>query len=89
MSLWEASSLNNQVPGLLDLEKGQATVDRAQASKEEPDLRMRGSRRRWCLGLVSLGKQVHVHALLVGVEVHAAMLEGNLGTWRKALLKSL
>lgn len=46
MSPWEASSLNNQVSSLLDLEKGQATDDRAQASEEEPDVRMGGSGRR-------------------------------------------
>lgn len=40
LSPWEASSLNNQGPCLLNLEKGQATGDGAQASKGEPDVRM-------------------------------------------------
>lgn len=40
LSPWEASSLNNKVPCLFNLEKGQATGDGAEASKEEPDVRM-------------------------------------------------
>lgn len=41
LSPWKASSLNNKVPFLFNLAKGQATVDGAQASKEEPDVKMR------------------------------------------------
>lgn len=41
LSPWEASSLNNKVPCLFNLEKGQATGDGAQASKGEPDVKMR------------------------------------------------
>lgn len=41
LSPWKASSLNNKVPCLFNLEKGQATGDGAHASKEEPDVKTR------------------------------------------------
>lgn len=42
LSPWKASSLNNKVPCLFNLEKGQATGDAAQASKEN-----QMSKREW------------------------------------------
>ena len=39
LSPWEARSSDNKMPFLSNLEKGQATGDGIQASKEEPDVR--------------------------------------------------
>ena len=63
---WEASSLSNKVPCLLNLEKGQATGDWAQASKEEPAVRMGTIKKTdghwWCLVLGEFGETgAHTH----------------------------
>lgn len=60
LSPWEASSLSNKVPCLLKREKGQATGDGVQASKEETAVRMGTIKKtgghRWHLVLGEFGE---------------------------------
>lgn len=66
LSPWKASSLNNKVPCLFNLEKGQATGDAAQASKENQMSKREWSRRLMVYSPAESRGNRHIHVLWVG-----------------------
>lgn len=68
LSPQEANSLDNKMPCLLNLEKGQATGDEIQASKKRTRSQNGNDQGdRWYLVLLRIWGNRHTHVLLMAV----------------------